>query len=179
MKWSWLFALLAGAGAAQASTNAPAPAVGSPAPDFSAVDSASRTNRLADFRGQWLVLYFYPRAFTPGCTREACSLRDGYAGFRDLKAVVLGVSLDPVARLKEFRARYSLPFELLSDADKSMARAYDSLGAGGLFAKRRTFVIDPQGRVAHVFDAVDVQRHDAEVKAVLEKLQSESKPPAS
>lgn len=152
--------------------------VGGPAPDFAAVGTNDRTNRLSDLKGKWVVLYFYPKAFTPGCTAESCSLRDGYAELQKRGAVILGVSLDGLAKLKEFKAAYALPFELLSDADKRVCRDYGVLGFGGLYAERRTFIINPQGVLAHVFESVATRTHDKEVAAVLAKLQTDSVPPS-
>ena len=168
----WITTLFSACGAL-ASTNAAPLAAGSPAPAFAAVGSNGQTNRLADFRGKWVVLYFYPKAFTPGCTAESCSLRDGYADIQALGAVILGVSLDSVEKIKKFKDEYHLPFELLSDADKAISRAYESLALGGLFAKRRTFIIDPEGKIAYLFENVNVKQHDAEVKAELQKIQAQ------
>ena len=147
-------------------------AVGAPAPEFAALGTNDRTNRLSELRGKWVVLYFYPKAFTPGCTAEACSLRDGYADIQKLGAVILGVSVDGVARLKEFKQKYNLPFDLLTDQDKRVSRAYKTLGFGGWFAERRTFVIDPRGVIAHVFESVNTGAHDKEVAALLQQLQA-------
>ena len=166
----------AGVAAAQATNDMLA--VGSPAPEFAAVGTNDRTNRLADLKGKWVVLYFYPKAFTPGCTSEACSLRDGYADIQKTGATILGVSLDPVARLKEFKQSYELPFDLLSDADKSVSRAYHVLAFGRLFAERRTFIINPDGNIAHVFEAVNTRSHDRQVVDVLKTLQTPPTSPA-
>ena len=158
---------------AAASTNV---VVGALAPDFAAVDSTGTTNTLTALRGKWVVLYFYPRSFTPGCTAEACSLRDGFKAIQDLGAVILGVSLDSVEKQAKFKAEYHLPFVILSDTDKAVSRAYDSLALGGLFAKRRTFIINPEGRIVHVFDNVKTAAHDQEVLAVLKALKANPSP---
>lgn len=147
--------------------------VGEAAPDFRAPSTGDRVVSLDTFRGQWLVLYFYPRAFTPGCTRQACSLRDGFEGLRELNAVVVGVSTDSVDRLKEFREKYKLPFELISDHERAVSRAYGVLGPMGAYAKRRTFVISPEGVLAAVIDEIDVDRHAAQVRETLQRLQEE------
>jgi len=175
MKLTLVLALLCSSLTVLAATNAVPLVVGAPAPGFTAVDSSGQTNRLADFRGKWVVLYFYPKAFTPGCTSEACSLRDGYSAIQDVGAVVLGVSLDPVSRLQEFKEKYRLPFELLSDEDKSIARAYESLAFGGLYAKRRTFIIDPDGKIAQIIDKVNVKAHDSQVRNALQMLEGARK----
>ncbi|MDQ7040208.1 MAG: peroxiredoxin [Rhodothermus sp.] len=151
------------------------PKVGEPAPDFEAKATGGKTIRLSDLRGQWVVLYFYPKAFTPGCTTEACTLRDAYEKIRALGAVILGVSLDNLETQERFKAKYNLPFDLISDQDKKIARAYDVLGMGGLYAKRVTFLIDPEGRIAHIFEKVDPARHDREVYETLKQLQESRK----
>jgi peroxiredoxin Q/BCP len=151
-------------------------AVGIAAPEFAVPGTNDRTNRLSELKGKWVVLYFYPKAFTPGCTKEACSLRDGYADIQQLGAVILGVSVDGMARLKTFKEKYNLPFDLLSDLDRTVSRAYKTLGFGGFLSERRTFVIDPQGVIAHVFDTVNTGDHDKEVAAVLKKLQAAAAP---
>jgi peroxiredoxin Q/BCP len=176
----WWTAIMAGVlattGVALAQSTNGTLAVGAPAPEFAALGTNDQTNRLSELKGKWVVLYFYPRAFTPGCTAEACSLRDGHADLQQLGAVVLGVSLDGVARLKEFKAKYNLPFDLLSDEDKAVSRAYRTLGFGGLYAERKTFVIDPRGVLAHVFESVNTRAHDKEVAALLKKLQADAVP---
>ncbi len=164
--------LLAAAGGA---TSAFAQKIGEPAPDFRAPSTAEREISLADFRGQWLVLFFYPRAFTPGCTKESCSLRDGYQDLVDLRATVLGVSLDPIERQKEFKKAHALPYELLSDSEKRTATAYGTLGPLGAYAERRTFIIAPDGILAAIIDKVDVARHAAQVRTELERLQAAAK----
>jgi len=137
------------------------------APDFTASATGGKTVTLASLRGQWVILYFYPKADTPGCTKEACSLRDGFADITKAGAVILGVSLDGVDALEKFKEKYHLPFELLSDSDKKLSKAYGVLAPGGLFALRRTFIINPEGRIVHLFKEVDVAAHSAEVLAVI------------
>ena len=161
--------------AAAASTNV---VVGALAPEFAAVDSAGATNTLTELRGKWVVLYFYPRSFTPGCTAEACSLRNGFTAIQDLGAVILGVSLDGVKKQAKFKEEYHLPFAILSDADKTVSRAYDCLAVGGLFAKRRTFIITPEGKIAYIFENVKTATHDQEVLAQLKALQA-NRPPTN
>lgn len=179
MNAAWIAAIAAvfATGMAVAQSTNPVLAVGAQAPDFAVLGTNDQTNRLSALKGKWVVLYFYPKAFTPGCTAEACSLRDGYADIQQLGAVILGVSLDGVARLKSFKEKHRLPFDLLSDEDKSVSRAYNVLGFGGLFAERKTFVIDPRGMIAHVFESVNTRAHDKEVAAVLKELQLAAKPP--
>lgn len=146
------------------------PKVGERAPDFEAQATGNKTIRLSDLRGHWVVLYFYPKSFTPGCTTEACTLRDAYGKIQSQGAVILGVSLDNIETQERFKKEYNLPFDLISDHDKKIAKAYGVLGVGGLYAKRVTFLIDPEGRVAHVFEKVDPARHDREVYETLKKL---------
>ena len=144
--------------------------VGDPAPEVAAPGTNGKDIKLSDYRGSWVVLFFYPKAFTPGCTAEACSLRDGYADIQKLNAVILGASLDSLQRQQEFKVKHNMPFDLIADADKAYAKAFDVLGLGGLMAQRKTFIIDPQGRIAHVFDKVATGSHNQEVADVLKKL---------
>ncbi len=153
------------------------PRPGEPAPDFDATTAEGRRVRLADFRGRKLVLYFYPRDDTPGCTRQACSLRDGLARIRARGAEVLGVSAQDERSHADFARKHALPFPLLADPAGAVGRAYGVLGGTGLgarlrtalgLARRVTFVIDEQGRIAHVIGRPDVARHADEVLALLE-----------
>ena len=143
---------------------------GDPAPAFSAPATNGRTLQLSDFKGKWLVLYFFPKAFTPGCTAQACGLRDGMATLTAANAVVLGVSLDELDIAKKFKAEHNLPFELLSDAKKDIAKAYGVLGIMELFAIRRTFIIAPDGTIAEIINKVDTNDHAAQVKRALDRL---------
>ena len=149
---------------------------GEEAPPFKARADDGTMVSLSDFSGQWVVLYFYPRADTPGCTKQGCSLRDGYQALRDLDAEVIGVSLDSVEAQRAFKEKYDLPFTLLSDSDKAIARAYDVLAPMGLFARRRTFLIDPRGRIAAVLRDIEVGEHDRQVAEQLRRLQQGEDP---
>jgi len=146
---------------------------GGVAPDFELPDQDGQIHRLGDYAGRWLVLYFYPKDDTPGCTQEACRFRDDIGVLGDLGASVLGVSLDDSRSHAEFAQKYQLPFPLLSDPDGRTAADYDSLLNLGLvkFARRRTFIIGPDGRIAARFDKVDPARHAQEVAQVLRSLQ--------
>ncbi|MDO9007776.1 MAG: peroxiredoxin [Thiobacillus sp.] len=146
---------------------------GSMAPDFALPDQHGKTHRLGDYAGRWLVLYFYPRDDTPGCTQEACRFRDDIGVLGDLDATVLGVSLDDSRSHAEFAQKYQLPFPLLSDLDGRTAADYDSLLNLGLikFARRRTFIIGPDSRIAARFNKVDPARHAQEVANTLRTLQ--------
>ena len=145
--------------------------VGDPAPDFSAWASDGTTVHLKDFLGQGpIVLYFYPKDDTPGCTKEACSLRDTFAEFKGLSATVFGVSFDSVASHQKFAAKYQLPFLLLADTDKQIAQAYGVAGRYSLWTARVTFVIDAQGKIARVFPQVSPATHSAELQRALADL---------
>jgi peroxiredoxin Q/BCP len=146
--------------------------VGDKAPDFSLLDEHGLSVSLKDYLGEKVVvLYFYPKDFTSGCTAEACSFRDNYKPYQDKGAVVIGVSLDSVESHSKFSEKYSLPFAILSDSNKKVAKAYGVLGVGGFLAKRVTFVINKDGKITHVFPKVDVKRHSEEVLKALEELQ--------
>ncbi|ADU52031.1 alkyl hydroperoxide reductase/ Thiol specific antioxidant/ Mal allergen [Thermaerobacter marianensis DSM 12885] len=146
---------------------------GDPAPDFTAVDDAGRLVRLADFRGRPVVLYFYPKDHTPGCTAEACHFRDRYADLEALGAVVLGVSPDLPATHRRFRQWHRLPFRLISDPDRRLAAAYGvrrDLPVIGRFVPlldRVTFVIGPDGRVLDVLRGIPASRHAEKALEVL------------
>lgn len=145
--------------------------VGDKGPDFSLMDERGRLVSLRDYLGRKVViLYFYPKDFTLGCTAEACGFRDDYKVYEERGAVVVGVSLDSVESHMKFSEKYHLPFLLLSDSRKEVARAYGVLGTGGFLAKRVTFVIDKEGKIAAVFPKVDVKHHSEEVLKVLDEL---------
>jgi peroxiredoxin Q/BCP len=147
--------------------------VGEPAPDFTLPDDTGTPRRLRDARGRWLVLFFYPKDDTPGCTKEACRFRDDIGVLGDLNAAVVGVSVDGTHAHADFARKYQLPFPLLSDPDGQTAAAYDSLLNLGVvrFARRHTFIIAPDGRIAARFDKVDPARHAQEVARTLQALQ--------
>lgn len=150
-----------------------APSVGGIAPGFRLQDQNGKWHQLEDYRGKWVVLYFYPKDNTPGCTTQACELRDNIFAFREVGAVILGVSVDDVASHKDFAEEYSLPFSILADADKSVATSYGVLtkylGMMEL-ARRDTFIIDPEGRVAKHYMKVDPEGHSEMVLADLKAL---------
>jgi peroxiredoxin Q/BCP len=141
---------------------------GDTAPDFSLPDASGKEVRLADFRGRPVVLYFYPKDDTPGCTKEACSFRDQYQDFQDAGAEVIGVSSDSSDSHRKFAARHRLPFVLLSDRGGKLRSAYGVPATLGLLPGRVTFVIDRGGVVRHVFNSqLDATRHVAEALGVL------------
>jgi peroxiredoxin Q/BCP len=146
--------------------------VGDPAPNFTAPASdGSQVELKSVLNSAPIVLYFYPKDDTPGCTKEACSFRDNFAAFRKLDATIFGISYDTVESHKEFITKYKLPFILLSDKDHAIAKLY---GADGLlFAKRMTFVVDQSGKIAWINPKVDPTTHSQELEAVLAKLNSQ------
>jgi peroxiredoxin Q/BCP len=148
------------------------PKVGATAPDFDLPDAAGLQHRLAEYRGRWLVLYFYPKDATPICTAEACNLRDGYVAFQARNVALLGVSLDHPVSHALFAERYDLPFPLLTDADASVARAYGSLWDFGVYriAKRHTFLIDPAGNIAMIYLDVAAGTHAQDILVDLDRL---------
>ncbi len=147
-------------------------AVGQPAPEFELQDQDGELHSLEDYRDKWVVLYFYPKDETPGCTTQACEFRDNIFAFRDLNAQILGVSLDDVASHKSFAENHSLPFPLLADIDGDVATAYGvkTRMAGWTVAKRQTFIIGPDGNVAKHYEKVDVNEHSKNVLAALKEL---------
>ena len=148
---------------------------GQPAPDFALTSDDGSTVRLADLQGKPVVLYFYPRDDTPGCTTQACGIRDVYGSFRDRDAVVLGVSPDTEASHLKFKEKYGLPFTLLADPDHRVAESYgvwvekNRYGAKHFGVERSTFVIDEDGNVAKVMRRVSPETH---AEQVLEALAS-------
>lgn len=144
------------------------------APEFSLKDSDGATHSLKDWRGTWLVLYFYPKDDTPGCTTEACSMRDARDTLTELGADVVGVSRDEAASHEKFKAKYNLNFTLLSDPDKSVIEAYGAWGKNR-FGKegilRKTFIINPDGQVVKVYGRVTPEGHGEQIVADLKLLQ--------
>lgn len=148
--------------------------IGDPAPAFSLPDQAGTMRSLADYAGEWVILYFYPKNDTPGCTTEACNFRDDYFVLRERGARVLGVSIDSSASHAAFADKYGLPFPLLADSDAEVSKAYGALwGLWPLrFAKRHTFIIDPEGRIARIYRKVSPKTHSAQILSDLETLQA-------
>lgn len=152
------------------------PAVDEIAPDFKLPDQIGKMHSLKDYAGQWVVLYFYPKDDTPGCTTQACEFRDNIFAYRRLNAQVLGVSFDDVDSKKEFAEEYNLPFPILADVDGSAIDAYGVRSSMPLMkmSKRQTFIISPDGKVAKHYENVDVDTHSADVIAALEALSADS-----
>jgi peroxiredoxin Q/BCP len=150
-----------------------APSAGSVAPDFTLLSQEGAAVSLKDFRGKWVVLYFYPKDQTPGCTREAHNFQVDQSKYEQHNSVVLGVSVDSVESHKKFCGKEGLNFKLLSDREGKVSREYGSLTNLGVIkiAARHTFVIDPSGKVAQTYTSVDPGRHSEEVLAALHQLQ--------
>ncbi len=151
--------------------------VGERAPDFELPDQSGRTIRLSDYAGKrWVVLYFYPKDDTPGCTKEACSFRDNLNQLQSLNAAVLGVSVDDVRSHAKFAEKFELNFPILSDSRYEVCEAYGTLTRfmGIKLAHRTTFIIDPEGIVRRVFPKVKPQDHAIEVAAALKTLQGQA-----
>jgi peroxiredoxin Q/BCP len=146
---------------------------GDPAPAFSAATNGGGTVSSADFRGKNIILYFYPKDDTPGCTKEACAFRDNFAAFKKRGAIVLGVSPDPVKAHDKFVEKFKLPFPLLADVDKKIVGAYGVWGEKSFMGRkymgtyRVTFLIGPDGRIKKIWPQVKPEEHAAEVLAAL------------
>jgi peroxiredoxin Q/BCP len=166
------FALFAMAGMASAAT----PVVGEPAPAFKLQDQDGKWHSLADYKGKWVAIYFYPKDDTPGCTTQACSFRDNIFAFNKEGAVILGISVDDVESHKKFAEKHGLPFALLADADKAVAKQYGVLKNFGVaeFARRDTFIVDPEGRIAKHYESVKPDGHSQVVLEDIKALKSKS-----
>ncbi|TXR53789.1 thioredoxin-dependent thiol peroxidase [Reinekea thalattae] len=152
------------------------PSVGAPAPVFSTVNQEDKAVSLSDFKGKKVVLYFYPKAMTPGCTTQACGIRDTKAEFAKRNAVVLGISPDAPVRLVKFIEKEGLNFDLLSDEDHAIADQYGVWALKKFMGKeyegihRLTFIIDEQGNLAHIIEKVKTKSHHDDVLAILDSL---------
>jgi thioredoxin-dependent peroxiredoxin len=164
-------ALIAAGTSVCAQSPAAAPAEGSPAPAFKLQDQAGKWHKLDQYKGKWVVLYFYPKDFTGGCTTQACELRDNIFAFRKADAVILGVSVDDVASHEKFAKEHSLPFDILADPTRETSARYGVLTTygGAQLASRQTFLIGPDGRIVKHWAKVDPKGHSdmvlAEIKA--------------
>lgn len=141
-------------------------AVGTTAPAFTAKDTNGNTVSLSDLAGKTVILYFYPKDDTPGCTKQACSFRDAYADYQGKDIVVLGVSKDDESSHQKFTEKFNLPFPLLADVDGSIIKAYDVEGSSG-YAQRVTYVIDDTGNIVHVDSSVNTGSHAQDILAAL------------
>jgi peroxiredoxin Q/BCP len=140
-------------------------AVGTVAPSFTTTDDEGNTVSLSDFQGKVVVMYFYPKDDTPGCTKQAQSFRDNYEQYQNKDMVVLGVSMDDEASHKMFKEKYGLPFKLLVDSDGKITKAYDVEGGG--YAKRVTYIIDGEGKITHVDANVNTGTHAQDILSVV------------
>ena len=147
--------------------------VGTKAPNFNLQDQNNVTHTLSDYEGQWVVLYFYPKDDTPGCTTQACDFRDAVKRIIASKAVVFGLSLDSVASHKLFAEKFNLPFSLLADETGGVSKSYDSLRNLLVYkaAKRNTFIVDPKGNIAKIYLSVNPKTHSEMVLSDLDGLQ--------
>jgi peroxiredoxin Q/BCP len=153
------------------------PTLGSPAPQFKLQDQNGKWHTLADFRGKWVALYFYPKDQTPGCTTQACEFRDNIFAFREANAAIVGVSVDDVESHKKFSEKHGLPFPILADPTKETAKKYGVLKSylGALeLAKRDTFLIDPEGRIVKRYTDVDPKGHSQIVLKDIKDLQKKA-----
>lgn len=148
--------------------------IGQTAPDFSLPDAGGKMIKLSDYRGKLVVLYFYPKDDTPGCTAEACNLRDNYEALLAQNIAILGISYDDPQSHQKFIKKYNLPFPLLSDTTKKVAEMYGAKSGlfGRLVANRITYLIDQDGKILHVFDDVDTKNH---TRQILDALKSKQK----
>ena len=150
------------------------PKVGDKAPGFNLMTDSDQPLKLGDLKGQWSVLYFYPKDDTPGCTKEACGLRDDYAAYEKAGVRILGVSPDSPASHRKFKEKYNLPFTLLADDGHKVCDAYGVWGPKKFMGKeytgvlRTTFLVDPDGKIAHVFENVKPEGHSQEILSALQ-----------
>ena len=149
---------------------------GTPAPDFELPDDTGTPRKLSDFRGKPVILYFYPKDDTPGCTKEACNFRDDYSAYQNTSVIILGVSADSPESHAKFKAKFQLPFPLLADENHAVCDAFGVWGPKKFMGKsyegilRTTFLIDADGTVAHVFENVRPAEHSAEVLEAIRSL---------
>jgi len=174
----WIAGLVLGLLITTATSVAASPAVGQPAPAFKLQDQDGKWHSLADYKGKWVAIYFYPKDDTPGCTTQACSFRDNIFAFNKEGAVILGISVDDVESHKKFAEKHGLPFTLLADADKAVSKSYGVLKTymGVMeMARRDTFIVDPQGRIAKHYESVDPEGHSKIVLDDIKALKGKSK----
>ncbi len=139
------------------------------APDFSLPDQDGKKHKLSDYRGQWVLIYFYPKDDTPGCTTEACTLRDNLPKFGKLKAKVFGISVDSIASHKKFAEKYKLPFTLLADEDKKVVEKYGVWQEKSMYGRkymgtvRNSYLINPEGKIAKIYEKVKPAEHAGQV----------------
>lgn len=155
--------------------------LGTKAKDFTLLDQDGRSHTLSDYFGQWILIYFYPKDDTPGCTKEACSIGEVFPKFRKLKAKVFGISADSVKSHKKFAEKFDLPFTLLSDTDKKVLAMYGVLGEKSMYGKkyigilRSSYLIAPSGKIARAYEKVNPEKHAEEVLGDIEMLSKAAK----
>lgn len=142
------------------------------APNFSLLDDSGKKRTLKEFLGKFVVIYFYPKDNTSGCTRQACSIRDSYPDFEKYNTVIIGISNDSVLSHKKFKEKYSLPFLLLSDPEKQIIKKYKAIKQDNISTMRISYLIDPQGKIIHVFPKVSPDIHGQDLIEVLKSLQA-------
>lgn len=169
MKHNWMIATFAAVIMTAAAYSAEIPQAGQPAPEFSLPSQEGANVALKALRGKWVVLYFYPKDMTQGCTIEAHNFQRDLAKYEAKNAAILGVSVDSVDSHKEFCTKESLTFKLLADSDKKVVDEYGSLNQRGM-ASRNTFLIDPKGKIAKVWTGVSPAKHSEEVLAALDEM---------
>lgn len=151
--------------------------IGSKAPDFEAMDQYGKKHKLSDNKGMWVLVYFYPKDDTPGCTKEACSIRDSWPEFKKLKIKVFGVSIQDEKSHKKFSQKYDLPFVLLADPEKKIVKKYGVWAEKSLYGRkymgtlRQSFLINPKGKIVKIYEKVNPVSHASEVLEDLKKLQ--------
>lgn len=151
-------------------------AEGTRAPAFTALDQFETKHTLSQYKGSFVLLYFYPKDNTPGCTKEACAIRDSWQDFRDNKIIVLGVSADSTQSHASFAEKFSLPFPLLSDPDKKILHAYEAIGTKQMFGRkyegilRISYLIDPRGNILKAYPKVKPDQHASQILADIAKL---------
>ena len=150
--------------------------IGDDAPDFNLLDEENNNRSLFNYKGQWVLLYFYPKDDTPGCTKEACMIRDDFAGFKKLDVIIVGISIDSVKSHKSFVEKYNLPFTLLSDENKEVVKLYGVWGRKKFMGKeydgtfRTSFLINPKGKIEKIYKNVKPSEHSKEVLLDLENI---------
>ena len=153
--------------------------VGDPAPNFTLADQDGLSHTLAGSRGHWVLVYFYPKDDTPGCTKEACAIRDNFPEFKKLEAEVFGISTDSTSDHRKFADKYDLPFTLLADEDKEVVRQYEVWGEKKAFGrtfegtKRMSYLVDADGNIAKIYKKVDTKKHATQVLEDIRRLEAE------
>lgn len=152
--------------------------IGQKAPEFTLPDQDGKNHNLSDYSGKWVVIYFYPKDMTPGCTKEACAMRDAEPDFSKLDAIVFGVSKDSESSHKKFEEKHNLNFSLLADPEMEMIKAYEALGEKSMFGKkymgilRISYLIDPEGNIAKAYKKVKPAEHAKEIVKDIEELKN-------